>query len=438
MTVTASRLGASPLTVDWSNLIRPIPHADSTKQQAISEAWSKLKSRFETGEIGFFDTPIKDDISQREASEHLARELIAEQRFTDCLFLGIGGSSLGPKSLLSALQERCGQKITFHFVDNPDPLVWHSTLATLKPNATLVCVVTKSGTTFETIAQLLLALNWLGKECYKNLVAITDPAKGDLKAFATKEGIKTLSIATSVGGRFSVFTPVGLFAAALAGLSTVDFLNGAKTIRDYVEKTPPERNVLFLIANELIVKNKTHPVHVCMPYSTRLRVVSDWFVQLWGESLGKDGKGFTPLAAVGATDQHSLLQLLRDGPDDKVTFFLKVDKVENEVTIPRLATFSRDAQYPSFKLLENHSLHELMNIEYMATSMVLTKRGRPNLTIGLDQLDEKTMGALFFAFSVLTAITGTLMSVNPFDQPGVEEGKIYIRDSLRSTAAITI
>jgi glucose-6-phosphate isomerase len=172
-----------------------------------------------------------------------------------------------------------------------------------------------------------------------------------------------------------------------------------------------------------------------MPYSTRLKQIGAWFVQLWGESLGKDGKGFTPLAAVGATDQHSILQLLRDGPDDKVTHFISVDRVGDEVRIPTPALASDGAKYPSFKLLQGHSLHELLNTEYRATALVLTKQNKPNLSWQLDQIDERSMGALMFAFSVLTAFTGTLWGMDPFDQPGVEEAKIYIRESLTQAAA---
>ena len=427
MPVTASRLGSAPITIDWSQMmVKREPDAE-----ALQLAWSKLKARFQSGEVGFYDCPVNLEFSQLNESQALAESILRKNIFSDCLFLGIGGSALGPMSLLSSLQDRCQSGIRFHFVENPDPLEWTSTIKKLKPSSTLVCSVTKSGTTFETMAQTLLALEWLGKERWKTqVVAITDPVKGDLRQFAQAEGIPTLSIAPSIGGRFSVFSPVGLFAAALAGLSPSSFLNGAKQVRDYVEKTPVEKNPLFILAHELLNQGSKRPVHVCMPYSTRLRLLGSWFVQLWGESLGKDGKGFTPLAAVGATDQHSILQLLRDGPDDKVTFFMTVDRVEDEVKIPRSPLTLDRKEYPAFKLLEGHSLHQLLAVEYQATSLVLTKQGRPHLSFKLDQLDERGLGAIYFAFCVLTSMTGTLWEVNPFDQPGVEEAKVYIRKSL--------
>jgi glucose-6-phosphate isomerase len=438
MSITASRLGSAPLTLDWSNLTR-VSHAVNDGAQEISAAWNKLKARFHEKDVGFYNAPIQNELSQAEESVALAAQLLQKRDFTDCLILGIGGSALGPISLLTALKERCTTGIRFHFMENPDPTDWKGTISGLRPETTLVCAITKSGTTFETMAVLLLAIEWLGKARMKtHLVAITDPEKGDLKAFATQEGIPTLHIAPSIGGRFSIFSPVGLFPAALAGLSVTDFLQGAKQVRDYCEKHALEKNPLMILGRDFIRNYPKRPIHVCMPYSTRLKLISAWFVQLWGESLGKNGKGFTPLAAVGAVDQHSILQLLRDGPDDKITMFLTVDQVADEVKIPHLQSSSSPLgshRFPAFRLLEGHTLHELLRTEYQATSLVLSKQGKPNLTLNLDKLDERCMGALYFSLSVLTGFTGTLWDVNPFDQPGVEEGKVYIREALSAPRA---
>lgn len=432
MSVTASKLGSAPLTLDWSHLLRVSGTKDT---EELTDAWKHLSQRFAAREVGFYDSPISNEISQANESIALAQKLIQSRIFTDCLILGIGGSALGPISLLSALKERCTSGIRMHFVENPDPIDWKSTLRSLNPETTLVCIIAKSGTTFETLAQALLALEWLGKSRIRShVVAITDPAKGDLKAYATQEGIPTLHIHPSIGGRFSIFSPVGLFPAALAGLSVNDLILGAKQVRDYCEKHALEKNPLLTLGREFIANYPKRPIHVCMPYSTRLRLIGDWFVQLWGESLGKDGKGFTPIAAVGATDQHSILQLLRDGPDDKITLFITIDKIEDEVKIPKLTSSSPLGSHalPAFRLLEGHTLHELLQVEYQAISLVLTRQNRPHLSLKLDQLDERAMGALYFAFSVMTGFTGTLWGVNPFDQPGVEEGKVYIRESLRT------
>jgi glucose-6-phosphate isomerase len=426
--VTALRIGHSAITLDWSNLGIP-PQESEGNAKRFESTWNTLKSRFQKGEVGFYDSPVSEKISQSKASEDLAHTLLSKKTFTDCLFLGIGGSSLGPLSLLNALKHKCKTGVQFHIIENCDALDWKYTLSKLKPESTLICVVTKSGSTFETLSQFLIALDWIGPERLKtHVVAITDPEQGDLRAWVNREGIMSLPIDPSLGGRFSIFSPVGLFPAALAGLSVTHFMTGATHVREYIEKTPLNKNPIFILGHHFIENFKKHPIHVCMPYSTLLKFFGAWVVQLWAESLGKDGKGFTPLAAVGASDQHSILQLLRDGPDDKITFFIAIDEVEDGVKIPMLP--SKHHSLPAFKILEGHTLHELLNIECQATSLVLTRNSRPNFMIRLDRLDEKSLGALYYFFACLTAITGTLWDVNPFNQPGVEEGKVYIRDAL--------
>lgn len=435
--VTATRLGSSPLRMDWSGLAvetarngRPSTTTEATRTP--QEAWEHLRGLFSRDEVGFYHAVTQDELSQFAASQQLAKELLAQDRFTDVLFLGIGGSALGPVCLLQSLEHRRKTSLKFHFAENPDPIDWKLTLQQLSPASTLVCAVTKSGGTFETIAQLLIALDWLGRDRWSShLVAITDPKNGDLRQFARDHGLRTLEIAPSIGGRFSVFSPVGLFASEMAGLDTAAFLKGASQVFDYCEKQPLERNALAILAQELVRRADTHPIHVCMPYSTRLRSVGDWFVQLWGESLGKDGKGFTPVAAVGATDQHSILQLLRDGPNDKITWFVGIGEVEDEGRIPTAPVSPSRGRYASFALLEGHTLQGLLATEMQATSLVLSRSQRPQVSFQLDTLDERAVGALLFSWSVLTALTGAIWAINPFDQPGVEEGKVYTRESLK-------
>ena len=444
MSITAARLGSSPLMLDWSNLQRPAKSlAASGGGAAFTDAWGKLKARFASGEVGFYDSVIDPKISDVDASEKLARELVAIGRFTDAVFLGIGGSSLGPISLLAALKHRA-KGLNLHFLENPDPIEWRYSLAKLDPAKTLVVCVAKSGTTFETLAQYLLALEWLGSTRWStHSVAITDPAKGDLRKFATENAIPTLAIHPSIGGRFSIFSPVGTFPGFLAGLDMREFLKGATQVRDYFEKSGAdaklaEKNAVFQISADLLGHYEKRPIHVIMPYASGLKQFGAWFVQLWAESLGKDSKGFTPLSALGAVDQHSILQLLRDGPDDKVTFFMTVDKVDDEVKIPHLNRLREkwtSATSPAFQILEGHTLHSLLRVEYQAIALTLSKRSRPNFTIHLEALDERNLGALYFTGCVMTAFIGTLWGVNPFDQPGVEEGKIYIRESLTRMAS---
>ena len=276
----------------------------------------------------------------------------------------------------------------------------------------------------------MLAYDWLKKslganQASKQTVAITDPTKGELLEFAKKEQIATLSIDPSVGGRYSVFTPVGLFAAALAGLNTEQFLLGAKKVRDYCEKATPEKNLFLTWGHSLQALYQTHRTHVMMPYSTPLRLLANWWVQLWAESLGKDGLGFTAIPSLGAIDQHSMLQLLRDGPNDKIIWFVNVQDFKTTVKVPGI-----DFKVKSFDLLEGQELGSILDTEFRAVQKVMTNQKRPHLQLQLDSISEESIGAVFFTLSMLTAYMGDVMNVNPFDQPGVEEGKIYIRETL--------
>ena len=155
-----------------------------------------------------------------------------------------------------------------------------------------------------------------------------------------------------------------------------------------------------------------------MPYSDKLKFMADWFAQLWGESLGKQGRGQTPVKALGTTDQHSQVQLYVDGPDDKIVVFLGVEEFGSELEIPK--TF---VDMPSIGFLGGHTMGELLRASQKATEYALTKAGRANMTITLPRISENTMGQLFYMLEIATAFTGELMGINAFDQPGVEEGK---------------
>ena len=433
MSITASRFGSSPVLLDWSGIpsgAKSVPELTPETREHYFQLWKKTVGKLNDKVSGFYNAVIDPELSQLAPTEELAKKILAQPNLKHCLFIGIGGSSLGPMCLIDSLKHRGTTPMQFHFFENPDPIDWNYRIARLNPSETLVCVVTKSGTTYETLSIFMLAYDWLKRSVGANLaakqtVAITDPANGELLEFAKKEGIATLAIAPAVGGRYSVFTPVGLFAAALAGLNLNEFLGGAKKIRDYCEKASPEKNLFITWAHALKTLDASHPVHVMMPYSTPLRLLANWWVQLWAESLGKNGKGFTAVPALGAIDQHSMLQLLRDGPNDKIVWFVNVQDTLTKVKIP-----SVDFKVKTFDLLEGQELSSLLDTEFRAIQKVMINQKRPCLQIQLDSITEESIGAVFFVFSMLTSYMGDVMGVNPFDQPGVEEGKIYIRESL--------
>jgi glucose-6-phosphate isomerase len=434
MSITASRFGSSPVLLDWNGITstvqNKVPEISAEKRDSYGGLWHKLLGKMHDQVSGFYNAVIDPELSQVAASQALAKKILEQKNLKNCLFIGIGGSSLGPMCLIDSLKHLSTTHIQFHFFENPDPIDWTYRIKNLNPHETFVCVVTKSGTTYETLSIFMLAYDWLKRslgpnQAAKQTVAITDPGRGELLEFAQKENIATLAIAPSVGGRYSVFTPVGLFAASLAGLNVEQFLAGAKKIRDYCEKATPEKNLFITWTHALHSLEVTHPTHVMMPYSTPLRLLANWWVQLWAESLGKDGKGFTAIPSLGAIDQHSMLQLLRDGPNNKVIWFVNVQDFKVKVPVPSL-----NFKVKSFDLLEGQELGSILDTEFRAVQKVMTNQKRPHLQIQLDSISEESMGACFFIFSMLTAYMGEVLHVNPFDQPGVEEGKVYIRETL--------
>ncbi|HEY9225718.1 MAG TPA: hypothetical protein VIP11_03670, partial [Gemmatimonadaceae bacterium] len=267
-----------------------------------------------------------------------------------------------------------------------------------------------------------------GVDAKTHMVFVTDPKKGALRRISASDGIPALDIPPAVGGRFSVLTPVGILPAALVEMDTAQLLAGAHDIAqqcagDVLAKNPA--GVFASLEYLADVKLGRH-IHVLMPYSDPLRDVADWFVQLWAESLGKHrtpgDKGFgpTPLGALGATDQHSKVQLFMEGPPDKTVAFIAVADGGADVAIPQLHADVKELGY-----LGGHRLGELLSIEQRATAGALARRGRPNMTIHVDRVDAWHLGALFTLFEIATIYAGELYGVNPLDQPGVELGKQF-------------
>jgi glucose-6-phosphate isomerase len=347
------------------------------------------------------------------------------------VILGIGGSSLGPLALYSAMRHPfldASAGRTLRFLDNVDPDTVSATLDALDPAQTLHVVITKSGSTAETASQFLVswekAKRDLGDRCREHFVFVTDPVRGDLRALATRLGVEAFDVPVDVGGRFSVLSAVGLLPAALAGIDPARILEGARRIRPACLESPPERNPAALLASVAYLMDRDHGrhVHTIMTYSDRLAPVGAWFRQLWAESLGKlrddsSRVGPTPLDARGATDQHSLLQLLVQGPHDKLVLFLDVASRE-DVPIPALF-----GELSSFGYLGGSTLASLLSAERRGTEMSLARAGTPSITLTVDEVSPECLGALFYLLEVTTAIAGELYGIDPYDQPGVEEGK---------------
>jgi glucose-6-phosphate isomerase len=399
---------------------------------------TEVESRRRDGEYGFYGLGHQEETVSaiRRFAEGIG------QAYDHVLVLGIGGSALGTRALVNALRPAAWNEMTdeareyyprITVLENVDPSSVAAALRRVDPRRVFVNVVSKSGGTAETLAQYLVVRAWLdqalGPEAAtRHLCFTTDPAKGPLRAIAQRESIATLEIPPDIGGRFSVLTPVGLLPAALVGIDIEGLLRGARKALETTNRVELTRSPAGLYSALLWAADAWlgARIHVLMPYSDRLRDLASWFAQLWAESLGKrvDRRGQpiftgpTPLAAVGATDQHSQLQLFMEGPYDKVVSFVRVETPDEDVRIPHRPDLPEELAY-----LTGHTLGELLNAEQDATSAALARMGRMNLTIELERLDAETMGELLMFFQLATGFAGGWYGIDPFDQPGVELGK---------------
>ena len=388
----------------------------------LKSALKVLEEKRKSGELGFFD--LYDTTNTVEINSFVKETLF---RFEDIVVIGIGGSSLGNRTLHHALNHPLRQKEKHfprvHVCDNIDPDALHGILQEVKSlPTTQFQIVTKSGSTAETLANFMICYQILknaGLKPASQIVAITDPNSGDLLKLARQEGFKTFPVPPNVGGRFSVLTAVGLVSAAYTGIRIDELLQGAKKMSEKCwepdMKNNPAAIVAFLLTYLCDHRGKTNVVF--MPYSSRLKSFAFWFCQLWAESLGKQGKGQTPIATEGAADQHSQIQLYMEGPEDKVLQFLTVREPLKDFEL------KADLSAASIDYLKGKSLQQLFLAEHAATATALARAGRPNYTIEIDTITEENVGALFYLFEFATAIAGEFWNINAFDQPGVEEGK---------------
>ncbi|HDS74281.1 MAG TPA: glucose-6-phosphate isomerase, partial [Firmicutes bacterium] len=322
--------------------------------------------------------------------------------------------------------------------DNVDPDRLADLFDVLDLSRTVFNVITKSGSTAETTSTFLVIKNRLesdpkiGANWTKHVVITTDPEKGDLRDLAKAWKLPAFDIPAGVGGRFSVLTPVGLVSAAATGIDISELLRGAGDMAERIRTTSIKANPAYISAAiHYLLYHHTAPkrMAVMMPYSQRLRDVADWFRQLWAESLGKErdlsgntvNVGPTPIKALGVTDQHSQVQLYAEGPNDKLYSFIAVDRFKTDIDFPE----DRDlARYNAFNYFAGKTMGELLNYEREATTLALTRKGRPNLTINVPEVTPYTVGQLYMLLEVQTVVAGALFGIDPFDQPGVEAGKV--------------
>lgn len=390
-------------------------------RELVLKAHGEIQSRSMPG-LAFMDLPDADTSALRAEAGRIREDS------DNFLLLGIGGSALGPKAILEALSplHNLKSKPRVFIYDNVDPCTLESTLSVLDLERTTVNVITKSGSTAETISSFMVLWDRLkgrGSDKIKagRLIATTDPKAGPLRQIAAEHGLTTFSIGENIGGRYSVLSPVGLLLAEVIGASSDELLRGARDMRARCSEEDLWKNPAYLFGTLLYLMDKHHnrKTTVMLPYCDRLRVFGEWFCQIWAESLGKSGTGLTPYPSLGTTDQHSQLQLWMEGPEDKVVVLIKVTDHGPDVVIPEVFA-DKDIGY-----LGGKGLSELMAAEQESTELCLAKAGKPNMALEVPLVDAYSLGQLFYFFELATAFTGLLYGINPFDQPSVEVGKHF-------------
>jgi glucose-6-phosphate isomerase len=404
-------------------------------------ALQSLRSDHDTGRLPLLKLPAE--------RADLADALPIAEAFgkgaTDIFIYGMGGSGLGGQVLAQLLGygtpvfewPKAGPRL--HFFDNLDGQSLDAALARVDLKTTRFLVISKSGGTPETASQALASLDALekagcGKDAKHHFLFITEPKTSPMRRLAERLGAPTIAHPPAVGGRYSVLTVVGLVPARLAGLEVERFRAGAATVMEPLLKSVAAKDFAPAIGAALAVglaEEKGMVVSVMMPYLDRLERFAMWYRQLWAESLGKKGKGTTPVRALGPVDQHSQVQLYLDGPKDKLFTFVFGPTQGTGGKITRALTNGD----PELAYLEDRTVGDLAEAEGKATATALAQSGRPVRVIRLPKLNEESLGALLMHFMLETIIAGALMDVDPFDQPAVEQGKILTRQYLKDMGA---
>ena len=408
----------------------------SNSKKIVADAFDIVKRNRGKGMMGWTELPY----NQKEiVADIIATAKDIKKKFDNFVVLGIGGSALGPIAVFQALchlrhNELPKSKRKFpklHVEDNVDPERMVALLDVLDLDKTIFNVVTKSGATSETMAQYLIIMDILkkryGDKAKDHMIATTSESKGNLIKIAKQENLKTFYIPDGVGGRFSELCPVGLLPAAVVGIDIKELLAGAAYMDKLCKVKDVKKNPALISALlEYLAMKRGKNISVMMPYADSLKYIADWYCQLWGESLGKavdnDGNevfvGQTPVKALGVTDQHSQVQLYREGPFDKVITLIGVENYRKTVDIS-----DGYADIPDVSFLCGHTMNELITAERKATEYALTTAHRLNYTITLPEVNAFTIGELLYLFEMETAFCGAMLNIDTFNQPGVEGGK---------------
>lgn len=386
----------------------------------MEKGYEALKHEALSQEIGYYALPASSQLLV-EGLSTLSQEI--ERHYHTIAVIGIGGSSLGIKAIDRLLRPNTPNAKKIVYLENSDPVSILSEISQIDPRRTLFMVISKSGGTVETLSifkRLIVSFD-LKLQDSKQIIVISDEGS-ILSRFADENNLRRFVIPANVGGRFSVLSAVGMVPLTLAGFDTMALLKGADEFLNRFWNREEEH--LIQKAAYYISNAERMPINVLFAYSDLFEEFGKWIVQLWGESLGKRNRrgervGLTPISLIGSVDQHSFLQLIVEGPLNKSVTFMHINHSEEALMIPEL----------SLKYLEKSdfvngiSFNELINAQCQATMQSVLQSGTSVDEIAWEQLDEASVGEMILYYELLTSLSGALLEINTYDQPGVELGK---------------
>ena len=386
------------------------------------EIFKNLKK--ETKSVGYYSLPYQD-ISK---IENYAASITCNNIYV----IGIGGSSLGTKAIYKFLRTTKKFKKKLFFLDTIDPLRINYLLSLSEITDSHFLLISKSGTTIEPTSILKYLSSKV--DITKLNSTIIAGKNTPLYLFSQKKEIQFFEIPEDVGGRFSVFSPVGLLPLAIIGVKIAELLKGCKLVHESFFNKEFYYDLIFEKARFLVENKNRFKINIIFSYSSVFQDFNRWFVQLWAESLGKKNinntrQGLTPVSLVGPDDQHSFLQLIIEGVRDKTITFFKIDKLNDESLIPDLKEFSIFGS----DYLNGKSFNELINLQADSTyEAIIDEKDIPCDKITISKIDEENIAMLMYRFQLLTSVLGAFLQVNTYNQPAVEKGKVILRRKLSS------
>lgn len=412
-------------------MLRFTTHFDTKELDpfTIEKGYESLRFEANNHEVGYYHLPHE---SQKLISELILLNSEINHRFDTIAVIGIGGSSLGIKAIERLLRPSTSNPKKIIYLENSDPISIISEMKEIEKSRTLFIVISKSGGTVETLSifKRLIATFELPLIDSEQIYVVSDD-NSILSRFADDHKLRRFVIPGNVGGRFSVLSAVGMVPLTLAGFDTLAILKGAEAFLERFWKREEEH--LLQKATYYVTHKEQFPMNVLFAYSDTFEEFGKWVVQLWGESLGKRNRrgervGLTPISLIGSVDQHSFLQLIIEGPLNKTVTFLHIEHSEEHLMIPDL----------SLKYLEKSdfvngkSFNDLINAQCYATMQSVLQSGVSVDEIAWKQIDENSVGEMILYYELLTSLSGALLDINTYDQPGVELGKKILEEYFKA------